>query len=95
MYRCKNFDSNLVKESATRLTFLECNRCGARMSVQNVEKGFHATNRFVTSMLTNIHARDRHLSLSLFLFLFLSLSLSVSVSFSVSVSVLSSSSLNV
>jgi translation initiation factor 2 subunit 2 len=42
---CKNFDSNLVKESATRLTFLECNRCGARMSVQNVEKGFHATNR--------------------------------------------------
>ena len=36
---CKNFDSNLVKESATRLTFLECNRCGARMSVQNVEKG--------------------------------------------------------
>jgi len=42
---CRNFDSNLVKESATRLTFLECNRCGARMSVQNVEKGFHATNR--------------------------------------------------
>lgn len=26
---CKNFDSNLVKESATRLTFLECNRSAA------------------------------------------------------------------
>ncbi|EKX37716.1 translation initiation factor 2, beta subunit [Guillardia theta CCMP2712] len=42
---CKNYDSQLVKDSMTRLTFLECNRCGARMSVQNVEKGFHATNR--------------------------------------------------
>eukprot|EP00960_Hanusia_phi_P039507 753917-Hanusia_phi.AAC.5 len=27
---CKNYDSKLVKDSMTRLTFLECNRCGVR-----------------------------------------------------------------
>eukprot|EP00287_Rhodomonas_sp_CCMP768_P008259 CAMPEP_0196717632 /NCGR_PEP_ID=MMETSP1091-20130531/999_1 /TAXON_ID=302021 /ORGANISM="Rhodomonas sp., Strain CCMP768" /LENGTH=212 /DNA_ID=CAMNT_0042058045 /DNA_START=30 /DNA_END=668 /DNA_ORIENTATION=- len=42
---CKSFDSLLVKDSVTRLTFIECNRCQARKSVSNVEKGFHATNR--------------------------------------------------
>eukprot|EP00286_Rhodomonas_abbreviata_P017015 CAMPEP_0181323184 /NCGR_PEP_ID=MMETSP1101-20121128/19639_1 /TAXON_ID=46948 /ORGANISM="Rhodomonas abbreviata, Strain Caron Lab Isolate" /LENGTH=217 /DNA_ID=CAMNT_0023431173 /DNA_START=34 /DNA_END=687 /DNA_ORIENTATION=- len=42
---CKSFDSMLVKDSVTRLTFIECNRCQAKKSVSNVEKGFHATNR--------------------------------------------------
>lgn len=42
---CKSFDSNLVKDSMTRLTFIECNRCQARRSIQAVAQGFHATNK--------------------------------------------------
>ena len=42
---CKSFDTNLVKDSTTRLTFIECNRCRARRSVTQVKAGFHATTK--------------------------------------------------
>ncbi len=44
---CKSFDSNLVKDSVTRLTFIECKRCQARRSIAAVVQGYHATNKCV------------------------------------------------
>jgi hypothetical protein len=41
----RSFNPQPQRITFARGRFLECNRCGARMSVQNVEKGFHATNR--------------------------------------------------
>eukprot|EP00294_Goniomonas_avonlea_P009857 CAMPEP_0114561094 /NCGR_PEP_ID=MMETSP0114-20121206/11818_1 /TAXON_ID=31324 /ORGANISM="Goniomonas sp, Strain m" /LENGTH=220 /DNA_ID=CAMNT_0001746701 /DNA_START=23 /DNA_END=685 /DNA_ORIENTATION=+ len=42
---CRAFDTGLIRDPVTRLYFLECNRCNAKKSVQQVKAGFHATTK--------------------------------------------------
>jgi len=42
---CKSGDTNLVKDSITRLMFLECNSCNSKRSVNIIQNGFHATTK--------------------------------------------------
>ena len=42
---CKSPDTDLVKEQASRLFFVQCNSCGARRTVATISKGFVATQR--------------------------------------------------
>ena len=50
---CKSPDTNLVKEQASRLFFVECNSCGARRTVATISKGFVATQRGERRALRN------------------------------------------
>ena len=42
---CKKLNTELTRDSSTRLQNLECKDCGATRTVQNIKKGFHAVRR--------------------------------------------------
>ena len=42
---CRGVNTNLLRDNASRLHFKTCEDCGARTSVTNISKGFHATGK--------------------------------------------------
>jgi translation initiation factor 2 subunit 2 len=42
---CRSPNTNLVKDTGSRLFFLNCNDCGSRRSVAPIRSGYHATSR--------------------------------------------------
>jgi len=42
---CRSPNTELLKDSSTRLQFMNCNDCGSRRSVAQIKTGYHATSR--------------------------------------------------
>jgi translation initiation factor 2 subunit 2 len=42
---CRSPNTNLIKDTGSRLFFLNCNDCGSRRSVAPIRSGYHATSR--------------------------------------------------
>ena len=42
---CKRINTEMTRDSSTRLLCLKCNDCGASRTVQNIKKGYHAARR--------------------------------------------------